>query len=131
MVHPTFWVKMVFWALSPIISDKFWMKLKYVSELSELEKYLELDKLGLPSVVVDYDRKRSGSGVGGGEGEGRCHPRHPSGSRTSRKGCRMRKEVSKRRIFFLNIINCFTLSPLGFGFDTTKHASPLTHTSLH
>ncbi|GMI02699.1 hypothetical protein TrLO_g6860 [Triparma laevis f. longispina] len=65
VVHPTFWVKMVFWALSPIISDKFWMKLKYVSELSELEKYLELDKLGLPSVVVDYDRKRSGSSASG------------------------------------------------------------------
>ncbi|GMI30816.1 hypothetical protein TeGR_g3626, partial [Tetraparma gracilis] len=66
VVHPTFWVKMVFWTLSPIISDKFWSKLKYISTLAELEKYLEIEKLGLPEEVISHDRTRSGSGAGGG-----------------------------------------------------------------
>ncbi|GMI44067.1 hypothetical protein TrCOL_g2869 [Triparma columacea] len=66
VVHPTFWVKMVFWSLSPVISGKFWSKLKYVSALSELEKYLEIEKLDLPEQVIAHDRKRSGSGVSAG-----------------------------------------------------------------
>jgi len=61
VVHPTFWVKMVFWSLSPVISGKFWGKLKYVNALSELEKYLEIEKLDLPEQVIAHDRKRSGS----------------------------------------------------------------------
>ena len=61
VVHPTFWVKMVFWTLTPIISNKFWTKLTYISELSELEKYLEINKLGLPAEVKEADRQRSGS----------------------------------------------------------------------
>ena len=70
VVHPTFWVKMVFWTLSPIVSDKFWSKLKYINELSELEKFLEIEKLGLTDEIINHDRTRSGSsGVGrGGSG---------------------------------------------------------------
>ena len=62
VVHPTFWVKMVFWALTPIISDKFLgNKLKYINSISELEKYLKTDQLSLPAEVVSHDRRKSRS----------------------------------------------------------------------
>jgi hypothetical protein len=61
VVHPSFWVKMVFWTLSPVVSDKFWGKLIYINTLGELEKYLEIDKLGLTEEVKEFDRVRSGS----------------------------------------------------------------------
>jgi len=86
VVHPTFWVKMVFWTLSPIVSDKFWSKLKYIKSLAELEKYLEIEKLDLPDDVIRLDRARSGSGSGsagrgaeggkGGERGGQDAPVH-------------------------------------------------------
>ena len=66
VVHPTFWVKMVFWSLAPIVSGKFWSKLKYVEALSELEKYLELEKIDLPEHCYSQDRKRSGSWTSAG-----------------------------------------------------------------
>jgi len=73
-VHPTFWVKMCFWTLSPIISDKFiGNKLKYINSIGELDKFLQTDQLSLPEAVKDFEvrkKGRSGGGNENGNGEG-------------------------------------------------------------
>lgn len=72
VVHPTFWVKMVFWALQPVISDKFLgSKLKYINNIVELESYLVTDQLSLPTEVVQHDRTRSRSRSNSGVGMGK------------------------------------------------------------
>jgi hypothetical protein len=63
VVHSSFWVKMVFWTLSPLISTKFYKsKLKYVNSLAELGGYFDVGSLKIPVEIGEIDRKRGNSG---------------------------------------------------------------------
>ncbi|XP_076068523.1 uncharacterized protein LOC143040968 isoform X2 [Oratosquilla oratoria] len=54
VVHPTFWVRTVVALTRPFISTKFYKKLTFVNNLTELAQILPLDKLEIPDAVKHY-----------------------------------------------------------------------------
>ncbi|ALC43454.1 RhoGAP68F, partial [Drosophila busckii] len=66
VVHPTWFIRVIWNFFSPFISDKFRKKLVYISSLDELRQALGLNKITLPDNICDIDDKlnpsrRSGS----------------------------------------------------------------------
>ncbi|XP_051647641.1 rho GTPase-activating protein 1 isoform X1 [Manacus candei] len=55
IVHPTMFIKTLLILFKPLISFKFGRKIFYVNYLSELEEYVKLEQLGIPSQVLKYD----------------------------------------------------------------------------
>ncbi|XP_065492451.1 rho GTPase-activating protein 1 [Caloenas nicobarica] len=55
IVHPTMFIKTLLILFKPLISFKFGRKIFYVNFLSELEEYVKLEQLGIPSQVLKYD----------------------------------------------------------------------------
>ncbi|XP_022122349.1 rho GTPase-activating protein 1 [Pieris rapae] len=56
LVHPTNVIRIVWQMLRPVISVKFGRKMMYVNYLHELQQYLDLDKIHIPSEVIQCDR---------------------------------------------------------------------------
>ncbi|XP_030386410.1 rho GTPase-activating protein 68F isoform X2 [Scaptodrosophila lebanonensis] len=61
VVHPTWFIRVIWNFFSPFISDKFRKKLVYISCLDELRQALGLSKLKLPDNICDFDNKLSSS----------------------------------------------------------------------
>ncbi|XP_050741826.1 rho GTPase-activating protein 68F isoform X2 [Drosophila biarmipes] len=57
VVHPTWFIRIIWNFFSPFISDKFRKKLVYISSLDELRQALGLNKLKLPDNICDLDDK--------------------------------------------------------------------------
>ncbi|KAK4304326.1 hypothetical protein Pmani_023717 [Petrolisthes manimaculis] len=55
VVHPTFWVRTVVAFSRPFISTKFYRKLKFVDNLTELAQMVPLDQLDIPDAVKQAD----------------------------------------------------------------------------
>ncbi|XP_034480316.1 rho GTPase-activating protein 68F isoform X1 [Drosophila innubila] len=61
VVHPTWFIRVIWNFFSPFISDKFRKKLVYISSLDELRQALGLNKLKLPDTICDFDDKQNPS----------------------------------------------------------------------
>jgi len=48
------WVKMTFRLFKPFISNKFWRKLVYIEQSSEIFNYFSKNQLSLPDYVINY-----------------------------------------------------------------------------
>ncbi|KAH8398712.1 hypothetical protein KR222_000413, partial [Zaprionus bogoriensis] len=57
VVHPTWFIRVIWNFFSPFISDKFRKKLVYISSLDELRQALGLNKLKLPDNICEFDDK--------------------------------------------------------------------------
>ncbi|KAH8316794.1 hypothetical protein KR074_008180, partial [Drosophila pseudoananassae] len=57
VVHPTWFIRVIWNFFSPFISDKFRKKLVYISCLDELRQALGLNSLKLPDNICDLDDK--------------------------------------------------------------------------
>ncbi|XP_037934127.1 rho GTPase-activating protein 68F isoform X2 [Teleopsis dalmanni] len=57
VVHPTWFIRVIWNFFSPFISEKFRKKLVYISSLDELRQALGLCKLKLPDNICDIDDK--------------------------------------------------------------------------
>ncbi|XP_053683950.1 rho GTPase-activating protein 68F isoform X1 [Sabethes cyaneus] len=57
VVHPTTFIKMVWFFFKPVISEKFKSKLIYTSSLDELKQSLGLHALKVPDPVREFDEK--------------------------------------------------------------------------
>lgn len=55
VVHPTWFIRVIWNFFSPFISEKFRKKLVYISSLDELRQALGLSKLKLPDNICDLD----------------------------------------------------------------------------
>ncbi|XP_066990386.1 protein prune homolog 2-like [Macrobrachium rosenbergii] len=55
VVHPTFWVKTVVKFSRLFVSDKFYRKLSFASNLAELAQKVPLGRLQIPDVVMQVD----------------------------------------------------------------------------
>eukprot|EP00298_Acanthocystis_sp_HF-20_P001611 c12023_g1_i1.p1 GENE.c12023_g1_i1~~c12023_g1_i1.p1 ORF type:complete len:501 (+),score=178.61 c12023_g1_i1:60-1562(+) len=55
VVHPTMWMKMLLWVLTPFISQEFWTKLVYVEKLDGLYRAVPVQLLNMPQFVKDHD----------------------------------------------------------------------------
>ncbi len=53
IVHPTMWMKMLFWFLTPFVSQKFWQKLVYVDKLAVLHKHVNPNLIRMPKFVKE------------------------------------------------------------------------------
>ncbi|XP_068217354.1 uncharacterized protein [Palaemon carinicauda] len=58
VVHPTFWVRTVVAFSRPFISTKFYRKLSFVNNLTELAQMVPLDQLEIPDAVKHHDENR-------------------------------------------------------------------------
>jgi len=74
IVHPTFWVKTLFFFLQPFVKKKVWKKVKYVPRLYDLYEWFEPKTLIIPDKIHQYDLKTNGDYYTGGlvpaEGKG-------------------------------------------------------------
>lgn len=57
VVHPTWFIRVLWNFFSPFISEKFRKKLVYISNLDELRQALGLTKLNVPDNICDFDSK--------------------------------------------------------------------------
>lgn len=57
VVHPTWFIRVIWNFFSPFISEKFRKKLIYISSLDELRQSLGLSKLKIPDNICDFDDK--------------------------------------------------------------------------
>lgn len=57
IVHPSWWVKVVLFFVSPFISSKFWKKLKKVDKLLDLYEDIDAQTLRVPQAIVAYDQE--------------------------------------------------------------------------
>ncbi|XP_061402266.1 rho GTPase-activating protein 68F [Musca vetustissima] len=55
VVHPTWFIRVIWNFFSPFISEKFRKKLVYISNLDELRQALGLSKLKLPDNIYNFD----------------------------------------------------------------------------
>lgn len=60
IVHPTFWVKMLFWFANPFVKKKFYKKLRYVPRLYDLYEFFEPKSLVIPDKVHKFDFQENG-----------------------------------------------------------------------
>jgi len=56
VVHPTFWLKLLFSFLNPFLSGNVYNNLKYIDKLSELYQLLDRKQLNIPEKVLDYEK---------------------------------------------------------------------------
>jgi len=56
-VHPTIWLKLLFWFASPFVSKKVWSKLKYIEQIMDLQNFVNFQQLKLPDYIFEYDKK--------------------------------------------------------------------------
>eukprot|EP00163_Fabomonas_tropica_P023666 TRINITY_DN41061_c0_g1_i1.p1 TRINITY_DN41061_c0_g1~~TRINITY_DN41061_c0_g1_i1.p1 ORF type:complete len:137 (-),score=44.77 TRINITY_DN41061_c0_g1_i1:64-435(-) len=61
IIHPTMWLKLAFWFLTPFLSKKFWKKLVYVPKLFDLFNYLDRNQVDIPDAVFEHDAKENGT----------------------------------------------------------------------
>jgi len=57
IIHPGFWVRATFKFFKPFISGKFWKKLVYISQVTDIYNYIKPDQLTLPEHVLSYKQK--------------------------------------------------------------------------
>jgi hypothetical protein len=57
VVHSSFWVKLVFWALTPVLTTKFWDTLVYIDRVQDLNNYFDRGQMQIPAHVIDFDRE--------------------------------------------------------------------------
>ncbi|CAG8492172.1 1376_t:CDS:2 [Paraglomus occultum] len=55
VVHASRWTRLILDLMSAVISPKFLRKVKYVSTLSELARYVPLTQIDIPPVVYEYN----------------------------------------------------------------------------
>ncbi|XP_057671604.1 rho GTPase-activating protein 8 isoform X1 [Diorhabda carinulata] len=60
LVHPTSFLKFVSQVFRPLISAKFGKKLNYIHRLKELNAFIPIEKLDIPSEVIEHDKKLGG-----------------------------------------------------------------------
>ncbi|CAG9864609.1 unnamed protein product [Phyllotreta striolata] len=60
LVHPTSFLKIISQLFKPLISAKFGKKLNYIHRLKELNQFVPVEKLDVPSEIVEYDKKLGG-----------------------------------------------------------------------
>ncbi|KPI96445.1 Protein prune-like 2 [Papilio xuthus] len=58
LVHPTFWLKSFVVITKPFVSSKFFRKLSYVRNLSELMERVPVEPNAIPDLVKQYDATR-------------------------------------------------------------------------
>ena len=60
VVHPTFWVKGIMKLFKPFISQKFWQKLHYIEEISELYKFVPRENIAhnLPQSIFQAEASK-------------------------------------------------------------------------
>ena len=56
VVHPTFWLKTLFFFLTPFVSKKFWVKLQQIDTLHDLYTFIPQNQLDLPDFVIQFDK---------------------------------------------------------------------------
>jgi len=61
IVHPTSFIRVAYKFFKPIISAKFGQKIQYVDHLSDLSRFMNLDRLPIPNEVLEFDRKKNNS----------------------------------------------------------------------
>ncbi|XP_060521020.1 rho GTPase-activating protein 8 isoform X2 [Cylas formicarius] len=61
LVHPTSFLKFVSQIFRPLISAKFGKKLNYINSLKELNDFVPVDKLDIPSAIIEHDKKLGGT----------------------------------------------------------------------
>eukprot|EP01028_Stygiella_incarcerata_P001263 TRINITY_DN1203_c1_g2_i4.p1 TRINITY_DN1203_c1_g2~~TRINITY_DN1203_c1_g2_i4.p1 ORF type:complete len:509 (-),score=128.13 TRINITY_DN1203_c1_g2_i4:154-1680(-) len=71
IVHPTFWTKFVLGLCRPFISKKFWKKVQYVNQVSDLFKHIDRSQIKVPQCVFEHDRVRNGTVTSPRESEAR------------------------------------------------------------
>ena len=54
VVHPTVWVKLVFWLATSTVKESFWNKLQYIHELKDIYSFFDPDQLKLPDHAFVY-----------------------------------------------------------------------------
>lgn len=64
IVHPSMWMKMVLWFITPFVSKKFWEKLAYIDKLQTLPRFVSPQLLKVPKFIEQYDEKLWGKPVG-------------------------------------------------------------------
>eukprot|EP01090_Pellita_catalonica_P023773 TRINITY_DN9973_c0_g1_i2.p1 TRINITY_DN9973_c0_g1~~TRINITY_DN9973_c0_g1_i2.p1 ORF type:complete len:443 (-),score=69.11 TRINITY_DN9973_c0_g1_i2:905-2170(-) len=57
IIHPGFWIKATLKFFKPFISSKFWTKLVYVSQVTDIYNYIKPDQIKLPNHVMTYKQK--------------------------------------------------------------------------
>ena len=58
VLHPSFWVKSVFWFMTPFLSKKFWSKMIYIDRVGELYNHFDHQLLKLPESTYLVDLKK-------------------------------------------------------------------------
>jgi Divergent CRAL/TRIO domain len=54
VVHPTFWLKLFWNVLRPLLSSQFYRKLRYFDSLRKLYGIIDPSQLSLPQAVIEY-----------------------------------------------------------------------------
>jgi Rho GTPase-activating protein 1 len=57
IVHPNTFTRVTLKLFKPFISSKFWKKLVYIENVTDIYKYMKPDQLTLPDVILSYKRK--------------------------------------------------------------------------
>ncbi|KAL6073521.1 Rho GTPase-activating protein 1 [Balamuthia mandrillaris] len=58
IVHPTWFVKATLKLCKPFISNKFWKKLVYIDNVTDIYQYIKPDQISFPDFVLSYRRRR-------------------------------------------------------------------------
>eukprot|EP01027_Heterolobosea_sp_BB2_P016239 GEZU01023132.1.p1 GENE.GEZU01023132.1~~GEZU01023132.1.p1 ORF type:complete len:597 (-),score=205.12 GEZU01023132.1:12-1802(-) len=69
IIHPTFWLKVIFRLFKPFVSGKFWKKVVYFDNVAKLFDYIDQSQISLPPDVLQYDimvNKKTKSAAEGG-----------------------------------------------------------------
>mmetsp|Transcript_10560 Transcript_10560/g.26594 ORF Transcript_10560/g.26594 Transcript_10560/m.26594 type:complete len:444 (+) Transcript_10560:1744-3075(+) len=61
VVHPTFWLKLFWNVLRPLLSSQFYQKLRYFDSLRKLYGIIDPSQLSLPQAVIDFDQVENGT----------------------------------------------------------------------
>eukprot|EP00761_Pharyngomonas_kirbyi_P003604 gb/GECH01003608.1/.p1 GENE.gb/GECH01003608.1/~~gb/GECH01003608.1/.p1 ORF type:complete len:753 (+),score=183.31 gb/GECH01003608.1/:1-2259(+) len=61
VLHPTFWMKLMFRFFRPFLSTKFYRKLHYLDRVSQLYSFVDKSELSLPPDVLEHDIMNSSS----------------------------------------------------------------------
>jgi hypothetical protein len=56
IVHPSWWVKVVLFFVSPFVSSKFWKKVEKVDSIHAMHAEVDPNALRIPAPILDYDR---------------------------------------------------------------------------
>ncbi|KXJ70624.1 hypothetical protein RP20_CCG022909, partial [Aedes albopictus] len=90
-LHPTTFIKMVWFFFKPVISEKFKSKLIYTSSLDELKQSLGLNTLKVPDTVREFDEKINNSS------------RYLRGSKSSLKSSRSMEHIPRTTQFGVSL----------------------------